>query len=108
MTSFSLRDLDALLTTRLALPDSETSYTSQLVAKGPAYAARKMGEEAIELVVAATQADAEAVILEAADLLYHLLVVLKVSQVELDAVMAELQRRTAQSGLAEKASRGTS
>lgn len=108
MTTFSLDDLDALLTIRLALPDSQNSYTAQLVAKGAAYAARKMGEEAIELVVAATQNDKQAITLEAADLFYHLLVVLKASQVDLSAVMEELQRRTSQSGLAEKASRGAS
>jgi len=76
-----------------------------LLARGRSYCARKMGEEAVETVIAAVEGDAEAIRNEAADLLFHLLVVLKASNVPLDEVMGELARRTAQSGLEEKAAR---
>ena len=69
-------------------------------------AAKKLGEEAVETVIAAMQGERERIAAESADLLYHLLVVLSIAEVPLADVMAELERRTAQSGLAEKASRG--
>lgn len=69
-------------------------------------AAKKLGEEAVETVIAAVKGDTNGVISESADLLYHWLVVLALADVPLADVMAELERRTAQSGLAEKASRG--
>jgi phosphoribosyl-ATP pyrophosphohydrolase len=80
------------------------SYTAGLVAD-PARAAKKLGEEAVEAVIAAIQDDAGALKAEAADVLYHLLVVLHARGVPLQDVLDELERRTAQSGLAEKASR---
>jgi phosphoribosyl-ATP pyrophosphohydrolase len=68
-------------------------------------AAKKLGEEAVETVIAAVARDEKALVSESADLLYHLLVVLAVADVPLAKVMAELQGRTSRSGIAEKASR---
>ena len=69
-------------------------------------AAQKLGEEAVEAVIAAVRGDRQALISESADLLYHWLVVLAIAGVPLADVLAELERRTGRSGLAEKASRG--
>jgi len=104
MTAFTLADLARIVTERAAAPAAE-SYTAKLIAGGPAAAAKKLGEEAVEAAIAAVKGDREGLKAEAADVLYHLLVVLKAGGVPLDEVMAELQRRTAQSGLDEKASR---
>ena len=101
---FTLADLETIIAERATVKDG-TSYTASLVAAGQAKCARKMGEEAVETVVAALSGGEEELTGEAADLLYHLLVVLKVRGVPLAGVMAELERRTAQSGLAEKAAR---
>ena len=68
-------------------------------------AAKKLGEEAVETVIAAVKGDAEGLVSESADLLYHWLVVLAIAGVPLSSVLAELERRTGQSGIAEKASR---
>ena len=103
--SFSLSDLEAILAARAAAAPDE-SYTASLVAAGMPKAARKLGEEAVETIVAALSDDRDNLTTEAADLLYHLLVVLRIADVPLDDVLAELARRTGQSGLAEKASRG--
>ena len=101
---FTLEDLDAFLAERAkASPDQ--SYTAKLIAGGPAYAGKKLGEEAVEAVIAAVERDPRALKMEAADVLYHLLVVLRLGGVPLQDVLAELERRTAQSGLAEKAAR---
>lgn len=104
MSTYTLADLDRLVASR-AGTDPAASYTAKLLAEGPAKASKKLGEEAVEAVIAAVQGDREGLKNEAADVLYHLLVVLRAGGVGLDAVMAELERRTAQSGLAEKASR---
>jgi phosphoribosyl-ATP pyrophosphohydrolase len=104
--SFSLTQLAAIIDERSGAAP-EQSWTAKLVAMGPAGAARKFGEESIELVIAACAADAGAVTAEAADVLYHLLVVLRVLGVPFDAVMAELERRTDRSGLDEKKGRPT-
>jgi phosphoribosyl-ATP pyrophosphohydrolase len=104
MTAFSLSDLEELIAAR-ASASVEHSYTAKLLASGRSYCARKMGEEAVETVIAAVEGDTDAIRNEAADLLFHLLVVLKASNVPLDEVMGELARRTAQSGLEEKAAR---
>jgi phosphoribosyl-ATP pyrophosphohydrolase len=104
MTDFSLEQLDAYLAERAKASPAD-SYTAKLVHKGQAYAAKKLGEEAVETVIAAVEKDRRALTLEAADLVYHLLVVLRIGGVSVQDVMGELQRRTAQSGLAEKASR---
>ena len=104
MSSFTLEMLDEFLAARAqAAPDQ--SYTAQLVHKGQAYAAKKLGEEAVETVIAAVSEDRHALKNEAADLVYHLLVVLRIGGVSVQDVLAELERRTAQSGLAEKAAR---
>jgi phosphoribosyl-ATP pyrophosphohydrolase len=102
--SFSLDDLARTIAAR-SQASGEKSYTRALLDKGPPGAARKFGEEAVELVIAAVGQDEAAVRAEAADVLYHLLVVLKAREVPLGDVLAELERRTARSGLEEKASR---
>ena len=84
--------------------DPGQSYTAQLLAD-PARAAKKMGEEAVETVIAAVQGDADALAGESADLIYHWLVLLAASGVDLDAVAAKLEAREGTSGLTEKASR---
>jgi len=102
--SFTLEDLDRRIAERAkASPDE--SYTAKLLRDGIDKCARKFGEEAVETIVAAVARDKSGVTAEAADVLYHLLVVLNASDVSLSAVMAALEKRTAQSGLAEKASR---
>jgi phosphoribosyl-ATP pyrophosphohydrolase len=101
---FTLSDLELIVADRLKNGDA-TSYTRKLAEKGPSKAAQKLGEEAVETVIAAVSGDADALIYECADLLYHLVVVLALKGVPLDDVLAELKRRTAQSGLQEKASR---
>ena len=88
---------------RLALAD--TSYTRQLLDAGPAKCARKLGEEAIETVLAGVGNDPEQLRAEAADLLYHLLVLLEARNVPLANVLTTLEARMSQSGLAEKAAR---
>ena len=104
MSGFSLTDLEHIVAERAkASPDE--SYTAKLIARGMEVAAKKLGEEAVEAVIAAVTADREHLVAESADVMYHLLVVLKAANIPLDEVMAELQRRTAQSGLAEKAAR---
>jgi phosphoribosyl-ATP pyrophosphohydrolase len=102
--TFSLNDLARLVAERASAGPGQ-SYTAKLLAGGPALAAKKLGEEAIEVAIAAVQGDRKALVAEAADVLYHLVVVLQAGNVPLDDVMAELERRTAQSGLAEKESR---
>lgn len=84
---------------------AETSYTASLIDKGAAHCARKFGEEAIELAIAAAAMDESAVRAEAADVLYHLLVVLHARGVPFSSVMDELEKRSAQSGHEEKAAR---
>lgn len=84
---------------------ADASYTARLLAGGPALAARKMGEEAIETLVAALHDGGDKATLESADLLYHLLVLWAAIGVRPDDVWAELSRREGTSGLAEKASR---
>jgi phosphoribosyl-ATP pyrophosphohydrolase len=91
---------------RLALAD--TSYTRQLLDAGPAKCARKLGEEAIETVLAGVGSNPEELRVEAADLLYHLLVLLESRNVPLSDVLTTLEARMSQSGLAEKAARKTS
>jgi phosphoribosyl-ATP pyrophosphohydrolase len=84
--------------------DPSASYTAQLLAD-PARAAKKLGEEAVETVIALAQGDAAAVASESADLIYHWLVALAAAGVSLDEVAARLEAREGTSGLAEKASR---
>ena len=84
---------------------ASTSYTRRLLDGGPNLCAKKLGEEAVETVIAALSRDDDALKAEAADLLYHLLVLLECRGVALADVLAILERREATSGLAEKASR---
>jgi phosphoribosyl-ATP pyrophosphohydrolase len=105
MTDFSLNDLAAIIAARATAGDAGASYTAKLIADGVERCARKFGEEAVEAVVAAIGEDEAALTAEAADVLYHLLVLLRARNVPLDAVMAELEKRTRQSGLSEKAGR---
>ena len=102
--AFTLEQLNERVLSR-AKAKPEESYTAKLLSEGVERCAKKLGEEAVEAVIAATAKDKKAVVAESADVLYHLLVLLRASGVSLDDVMASLDRRTAQSGLAEKASR---
>ena len=100
----TLEELEARIAIRAAASPEE-SYTAKLISRGMKKAAQKVGEEATEAVIAAVTGDRAELVKESADLLYHLLVVLKAADIPLAEVMAELDARTAQSGLAEKASR---
>ncbi len=104
MTTFTLDDLAKIVATRARSGDPK-SYTRSLIAKGVGRCAKKLGEEAVEAAIAAAEGDREGVRAEAADVLYHLLVVLEASDVSLASVMEELAGRTGQTGLEEKASR---
>jgi len=86
--------------------DPDDSWTAKLLAKGPEKCAEKFGEEAIEAIIEAVKGDRAALTAEAADVLYHLLVMLAARDITLADVEAELARREGQSGIAEKARRG--
>ncbi|MBN2629786.1 MAG: phosphoribosyl-ATP diphosphatase [Rhodobacteraceae bacterium] len=86
--------------------DPESSWTAKLLAKGPEKCAEKFGEEAVEAIIEAVKGDRAKLTAEAADVLYHLLVMLAARDVALADVLAELDRREGVSGLAEKAGRG--
>ncbi|WP_240231266.1 phosphoribosyl-ATP diphosphatase [Devosia lacusdianchii] len=100
----TLEDLNARIALR-AVASPDESYTAKLIARGIEKCAQKLGEEATEAVIAAVTGNKPELVKESADVLYHLLVVLRAADVSLADVMAELDSRTAQSGLAEKASR---
>lgn len=85
--------------------DPDTSYVAKLTAKGRAKIAQKLGEEAVEAVIAAMAQDRAGLVGEAADVLFHLLVLLDRQGIALEEVLAELDRREGTSGLEEKASR---
>jgi len=85
--------------------DPAQSWTARLLAAGPEACAKKFGEEAVEAVIEAVKGDRDRLTSEAADVLYHLLVMLAARDVTRDAVMAELDRRAGTSGIAEKAGR---
>ncbi|KRE21451.1 hypothetical protein ASE66_28295 [Bosea sp. Root483D1] len=104
MTAFTLADLERIVAER-ASASPEESWTAKLLAAGPERAAKKFGEEAVEAVIAAVKGDRDELIAESADVLYHLLVVLKSRDVALRDVLSQLEARTARSGLAEKAAR---
>ena len=104
MSGFTLSDLEARVAERAAASPEE-SWTAKLIAAGPERAAKKFGEEAVEAVIAAVKGDRAELIAESADVLYHLLVVLKARDVALQDVLSQLEARTARSGLAEKAAR---
>lgn len=86
--------------------DSGESYTAKMLSKGTVKCAEKFGEEAIELITASLGNNRAHIAAEAGDVLYHFLVLLQSSGISVEQVMAELETRTAQSGLEEKASRG--
>lgn len=100
----ALARLDATIAARLGA-DPETSWTAKLLAKGPEKCAEKFGEEAIEAVIEAVKGDRARLTSEAADVLYHLLVMCAAQGVRLADIEAELARREGVSGLDEKASR---
>ena len=100
----TLDDLFATITDRKSA-DPSSSWTAQLLAKGPEKCAEKFGEEAIEAIIEAVKDDKSALTSEAADVLFHLLVMLASRDVALSDVMHELARRQTQSGITEKASR---
>ena len=106
MSNDTLARLAATISARRSATSS-TSYTKSLLDKGAAACAKKLGEEAVETVNAGVAESDEKLCAEAADLLYHLLVLLESRNVRLEAVLSELDRRTVQSGHAEKASRGS-
>ena len=87
--------------------DPASSWTAQLLAKGPEKCAEKFGEEAVEAIIEAVRGDRARLAAEAADVLYHLLVMLAARDVPLSEVMAELDRREGRSGVEEKAARTT-
>ena len=104
MAQYTLQDLEKRVQAR-AQADVGTSYTRGLIDKGVAHCAKKLGEEAVEVAIAAVAEDRGRVVAEAADLLYHLLVVLHARGIALAEVEAALEDRTRQSGLDEKATR---
>ena len=104
MSAFTLADLESRIAERTQA-SAGGSYTRALIDKGTAHCAKKLGEEAVETVLAAVQEDKSRLVSESADLLYHLLVLLKTRDISLAEVEAELARRTAQTGHQEKAAR---
>ena len=103
MSRFTIHDLAAIIDARAAA--GEASYTRKLLERGSGHCAKKLGEEAVETVIAAVENDRDHLIAESADLLFHLLVLLKSRGVKLEDVEAALAQRTAMSGLDEKAAR---
>ena len=99
MSNNTLTRLAATIAARKGA-DPESSWTAKLLAKGPEKCAEKFGEEAIEAIVEAVRGDRDKLTAEAADVLYHLLVMLTARDVALDDVLAELDRREGQSGIA--------
>ena len=104
MPVFSLHDLAKIIDARAA-SGGEASYTRKLLDKGPEHCAKKFGEEAVETVIAAVGDNRDHLIAESADVLFHLLVLLKSRGVRLEEVEAALAQRTGMSGLEEKAAR---
>ncbi len=104
MAAFTLNDLEKRVQDR-AKADPGASYTRTLVDRGMAHCAKKLGEEAVEVAIAALAEDRDRVVAETADLLYHLLVVLHARGIPLAEIESELGRRTQQTGLDEKAAR---
>ncbi|MDB5542233.1 MAG: hypothetical protein JWQ89_3960 [Devosia sp.] len=102
--SFTLETLDQRIAARASASPDE-SYTAKLLAGGVERCAKKFGEEAAEIIISAVTKDKKGTEGEASDVLYHLLVLLRAAGVPLSDVMAQLERRTTQSGLEEKAAR---
>ena len=99
-----LDDLAATIASRKGA-DPESSWTAKLLSKGPEKCAEKFGEEAVEAIIEAVKGDRDRLTSEAADVLYHLLVMLAARDVALEDVLAELARRQGTSGIAEKVAR---
>ena len=99
-----LHELAATIETRKSA-DPDSSWTAKLLSKGPEKCAEKFGEESIEAIIEAVKGDRAGLTAEAADVLYHLLVMLAARDVALEDVLAELARRQGLSGIAEKAAR---
>jgi phosphoribosyl-ATP pyrophosphohydrolase len=104
MSLFTLNDLEKRVQDR-AKADPGASYTRTLIDRGMAHCAKKLGEEAVEVAIAAIAEERDRVVAETADLFYHLLVVLHARGISLAEVEAELGARTRQTGLDEKAAR---
>ena len=104
MSDDTLHRLAATIAARKGA-DPDSSWTAKLLAKGPEKCAEKFGEEAVEAIVEAVRGDRARLTAEAADVLYHLLVMLAAREITLSDVCAELDRREGQSGLVEKAGR---
>ncbi|TRC84489.1 phosphoribosyl-ATP diphosphatase [Mesorhizobium sp. WSM4310] len=104
MAEFSFSDLETTIRDRAHSGDPD-SWTAKLFARGIDKAAQKLGEEAVETVIAAVKGDRQGLVSESADLIYHWLVVLGLSGVPLSDVLKELESRTGRSGIAEKGSR---
>ena len=105
MTGFSLSDLAKIIAERARNGDPQKSHTAKLLSEGVARTAKKFGEEAVEALIAAVSEDKARLVSETGDVLYHLLVMLAACGVTLEEVMAELEKRTQQSGIEEKARR---
>ncbi|MBE1282705.1 MAG: phosphoribosyl-ATP diphosphatase [Rhodobacteraceae bacterium] len=101
-----LHELETTILSRKGA-DPASSWTAKLLAKGPEKCAEKFGEEAIEAIISAAKDDRENLTYEAADVLYHLLVMLAARGIALDDVLDELARRQGLSGITEKAARGS-
>ena len=104
MSRFTIQDLAATIDVRAA-SGGDASYTRKLLDKGPDHVAKKLGEEAVETVIAAVENNRGHLIAESADLIFHLLVLLKSRGITLSEVEDELAKRTQMSGLDEKAAR---
>ena len=104
MPRFTIHDLAATIDARAA-SGGDASYTRKLLDKGPAHCAKKVGEEAVETVIAAIENDRHHLIAEGADLMFHFLVLLKARGVTFEDIEAALAQRTTMSGLEEKAAR---
>ena len=104
MPRFTIHDLAATIDARAA-SGGEASYTKKLLDKGAEHCAKKFGEEAVETVIATIENNREHLIAETADVLFHLLVLLKSRGIRLEEVEAVLEQRTGMSGLEEKAAR---
>ena len=102
-----MHTLDKLAATisERANADPESSWTAKLLSKGPEKCAEKFGEEAVEAIIEAIKDDKANLTSEAADVLFHLLVMLQSRDVSLEDVLAELESREGTSGIAEKAAR---
>ncbi|NGX97149.1 MAG: phosphoribosyl-ATP diphosphatase [Candidatus Afipia apatlaquensis] len=104
MSRFTIQDLAATIDARAA-SGGDTSYTRKLLDKGPDHCAKKLGEEAVETVIAAIENNRDHLIAESADLVFHLLVLLKSRGISFSDVEDALAQRTQMSGLEEKAAR---